>query len=387
MANVTSHAATSLQRELERLASDYMRGAKVSRRPTCVQLPRMWDAWAFLSRKAVADPGLLHHPEAERLARGHVADDGFTGTFVHTTWPQLAEGVGFPVIGMGAKRIADRYESRLKCTVRYLMAAGRVAGWDVIYEGREPIGILVRVSRRSSSVGSSSSIVRPRTRPRGDCPAPISGASRGRVGGRGAPAPDRFSFGPKVGGPGGNLKEGGDSSLSCSLDLSSVTAVGVRERALSVAQRAHLAHRVWVALEIQRSLFGDREAADGALERLPWLAGVPVDIVAREAARVFMPGLDLRLSRLWQERLEVAAGQIARHGWLGETGPGAAVQMVLWIVAGGDWTDLLRNGEQARPPRPRSLGAVAVCLRRAARRAMRGPRAARRRSREAQAHV
>jgi hypothetical protein len=129
-----------------------MRGAKVARRPTCVQLPRMGIVWQALTHKSIADPEDLHHPGAERLACGHI-EHGFDGKFVHTTWPQLAEAIGLSPIGMGAKRAGQLYESRLRYTVGYLIDAGWVSGWDIVYEGREPVGILVRLPRRSSSAG------------------------------------------------------------------------------------------------------------------------------------------------------------------------------------------------------------------------------------------
>jgi hypothetical protein len=151
VATVTSCKDLS-SRELEQLASDYMRGAKVARRPTCVQLPRMGAIWAYVTRRSIADPENLRHPDARRLARRHV-ERGFGGTFVHTTWPQLAEAVGLTPIGMGAKRAGQLFESRLRATMSYLIAAGCVEGWDVIHEGREPVGILVRVARPCSSAG------------------------------------------------------------------------------------------------------------------------------------------------------------------------------------------------------------------------------------------
>jgi hypothetical protein len=158
------------------------------------------------------------------------------------------------------------------------------------------------------------------------------------------------------------------------LEVLEGTAVGARERALSVAQRAHLAAIVRAALIGERSSYGDEEMGAGTLQRLPWLAGVPVDIVAREGARVHMPHLDLRLSVCWQERLEVAARQIERHSLAAAGQPGLAAATILDLVRGG-WRDELRDGRSVRPPRPRSLGAIAVCVRRLARQWRRHARA------------
>ena len=138
---------------LDELVEDrYIELYKPERRPTCVQVPYMSRMLRFFDRQGAANAEELRHPHARELARAHVAR-GFAGTFVHATWPQIARGVGFPVSGMGAKQIAHRYESRVKRTTRYLARAGFVDGptsdgaspWDVVYEGRESVGILVRL--------------------------------------------------------------------------------------------------------------------------------------------------------------------------------------------------------------------------------------------------
>jgi hypothetical protein len=119
VANVASHLGGRLQ---ERLRS-------VQSKPTCTQLEYMGRMIGYLVRVAVD------------------AGEGDGRTFVRTTWPQLAKGVGFPVMGMGVQQIEDRYQSRVVNTMRYLMReeVGLVDGWEPVYEGREPVGILVRL--------------------------------------------------------------------------------------------------------------------------------------------------------------------------------------------------------------------------------------------------
>lgn len=121
-----------------------MRRYKPERRPTCVQLDYMEAELRFLARGTVFDTNLLSHAQARELAEAHV-ERGFDGSFVHATWPQIARGVGFPVMGLGAQQIKDRYGSRVERTMAYLTRAGLVDGWDPVYEGREPVGILVRL--------------------------------------------------------------------------------------------------------------------------------------------------------------------------------------------------------------------------------------------------
>jgi hypothetical protein len=124
---------------------------------------------------------------------------------------------------------------------------------------------------------------------------------------------------------------------------------------LSVKVRAALS--AYAAAEPPQALgVGGR----GALEAFPWLAGVPVDIVAREALRVFSPGVSLAISLRWQQRLVAAGRQLDRYANFGAGGEGVAAEMVIDLAA-GDWVEWL-------PTPPRSLGAIAVCARRLAHR-------------------
>ena len=136
------------------------------------------------------------------------------------------------------------------------------------------------------------------------------------------------------------------------------------EARLGTRDRALLSTRVRAALASRRQLAGE-EGGAASLAALPWLASVPVDILAREAARLERPGLNLALSALWQERLRVAAVQIERHGLGAE--PGLAAATVLDLVR-GDLEDVLPGDRSPGNVPARSLGAVAVCLRRLARR-------------------
>jgi hypothetical protein len=346
----------------------YMARTGVQRRPTCVQLERMMKLMGILAR-------------VDR-------EGGFLWT-----WPKLARAMRFDVAGLGAKEINRRFQTSVERTMRYLVKAGLVDGWEVAYRGREPIGILValpagvaqsvRASRspraRGEHLGGGRPpTVAPRCSPgarRGNAPsAEAVGAARARRGllpGRGAPFFSPQSVEPSSGG----LRGGGDSSLSGSANLPD--RGGARaERALGTRERAQLSTAVYAALE-RRWREAGQEGGAAVLEALPALALVDVDIVAREALRLELELGDqlgsvrtLAISSLWQERMGIAAAQLDRHARFGKGQPGAAAAMVIDLVR-GDWRDFLAPNSP-----PRSLGAIAVCLRRVARRWRRGSRRA-----------
>jgi hypothetical protein len=129
MANVASppresgkhHKLATLEVEIE---AKYLSNTGVQRGMTYVQRPRCAQLLQILARKAPPD-----------------------GSPLHTTWPQLAGALGFPIMGMSVSEIGRRYETRISNSMRYLVAAGYVEPWAVSYEGhtREPNGILVRL--------------------------------------------------------------------------------------------------------------------------------------------------------------------------------------------------------------------------------------------------
>ncbi len=172
----------------------------------------------------------------------------------------------------------------------------------------------------------------------------------------------------KVGQPAGGDIEGGESSKAVGAPLersssgaqqptSNGKAVGARARACSTRDRAQVSTKVRAAIAVQAAL-GNGGGGSAIVEACPWLAGVPIDIVAREALRVYRPECSLAISPQWQGRLESAARQLERHGNHGAGAPGFAVAFVIDCAA-GDWREWL-------PTPPRSLGAIAVCARRLA---------------------
>ncbi len=317
-----------------RLARDY------PGRTTCVQLDYMERQLRFLLRHAVTD-------EQDR-------------TFVRTTWPQIAKGVGFPANGMGAKQINRVFGSRVENTMRYLVRAGYVEGWEPVYEGREPTGILVRLARGCSSVGWSVTQA-PRTRPRGDHQAPIPEASRGRVRRESHP-PASSSFGHEVGSPPGGPLRGGKANVSSCRDLR--TAAGARERTLSTRERALLQTDVLAALE-ECPEKGTREGVSLALSVHRWLAAVPAVVVLRQAVRIAdrewgrHPGLtSLAISERWEQRLQRSVDQLCRV----HDDPLAGIRELLVLAWGGTPEAAARRGRS-----PYSLGGFAPLLRKRAR--------------------
>jgi hypothetical protein len=127
---------------------------------------------------------------------------------------------------------------------------------------------------------------------------------------------------------------------------------------------------------VRRQLLGG-ERGDAVLAARPWLAEAPVDLVAREALRLeleagTLTGVSLAISAHQQQRLLRAAAQIERiHG------QGAAAAAVIDLVR-GHWEE--HTGQNARHPRPRSLGFFACVTRRLAHKIVRHDRARRRRA-------
>lgn len=335
----------------QRIESAYMAKTGVQRRPTCVQLERMVELAKVLARR-----------------------DPLDGSSVHWTWPQLAEAIGFPVMGMSKREIKVRWGVQLERTMRYLMAAGYVTGWEISYEtgSREPNGILV-----SLPAGVAQLVQAARYRPRGEHSAPhTSVRKRGRGGAFFSPQ----SVGPSAAGSSpphplkGRYPEKGRRGAARA------------ERAqpeASTRDRARRSTEVRAALQKRRRAHGD-ELGGAIVAALPWIAAVPVDIVAREAMRIELeldPQLGdeqlrrpvrgrlsarrarrlatLALSPLWQHRLAVAGRQLDRYANMGAGEAGAGAAIVIDLVR-GDWQEWL-----ATPPR--SLGAIAVCARRQAR--------------------
>jgi hypothetical protein len=330
-----------------RIEAAYMDAAGVQRRPTCVQRERMTDLAKILAR---------HDP--------------MDGSPVHWTLPQLARALGFPVMGMSIREINDRYANRVKRTLRYLMTAGYVTGWEVAMNGREPVGILV-----SLPAGVAQSVRATRIRARGDHSSPHTSV---RKRGRGEP----FFSGQSVQ---SSLPPDPLKASPLSEDVERGGAREARTAASETRARARRSTKVRAALAKRRAIHGDEDGR-AVVDALPWLAAVPVDIVAREAMRIELlydrsladeqlrrgrrKLATLALSPLWQARLTVAGRQLDRYANFGAGQAGAGAAIVIDLVR-GDWQEWMTAP-------PRSLGAIAVCARRQARQWRRHDRSRRR---------
>jgi hypothetical protein len=306
-----------------RIEAEYMARTGVQRRPTCVQLERMVLLARILSRK-----------------------DPLDGSPVHWTWPQLAKALGFPVMGMSTQGIKDRHETAVKRTMRYLVGAGYVTGWEVKYDGREPTGILVTLP-----AGVAQSVRAARYRRRGEHPSSNASA-------RLTSARSRSFSGAKVCAPHGGLQGGGNSRAVGVVGGSSASA----RLALSTRDRARLATDVRAALE-SRPERSTEQAGRETLEAIPWLAEVPPAVLLREAVRARHDPPEqlatLALSAKWERRLDTAVRQLCRV--YGSSSAGAAE--LLSFAWGGVPEAAARHGRH-----PYSLGGYAVLLRKRAHR-------------------
>lgn len=282
---------------------------------------------------------------------------------LHTSVPQLAKAMGFDVRGMNVREVKDRYGKQIKLTLGYLEKAGWVANWAASWEGRESDGILVTLAPGAATAARRSSSVGRTTRSRGD-----AGCTPREGGGRSLPPGGRSPFFSTE-------SSSPPTTSTVKRRLLQVPHGGGRaQSALSTRDRAHLSTIVGAALA-RRLQEVDDEGGAATVEALPWLASVPVDIVAREAARLELAAGRLRLRRglslsaKWQRNLEVAAAQIDRHALAGPSSSGKGVALILDLIR-GDWREL-----SPRNSPPRSLGAFAVLTRRLARRWRRHARA------------
>lgn len=307
-----------------------------------------------------------------RLANAALRGDGLT---VHRTWRQFARGLGLADERTTVDEVETRFRGTLRNRLRYLELTGFVESWEAIYDGRgESTGILVRLP-----AGVAQSVrATPSARPQGMPPRrpgcvrmpPPTGASATLPR---APAPragpecSDFSLCGEI-----NRPRRGLVVTSPSPSTSSTAQRGACTR-----ESAEAARCVRAALVERRELLGE-EGGAAIVAALPWLALVAPAVLAREACRVAMPSLtDLRLSMLWEGRLDAAVVQIDRCA--GRPGAGAELLLDLITEDGGRPDPLLLEllgGEKPRRDRkPRTLGAIAVAARRWARRQRAGWRA------------
>jgi len=308
--------------------------------------------------------------------RGNVrATDDPSVLLLHRTWRQLSRGVGWAEKGMTVAEVHNRFKSQWHRTLDYLVVAGRIDGWAPIYEGRESTGVMIRIPAGvAQSVQATRSRQRVERRPSCSPAEPPQDSSGVRLP-VGDPGPDPPFFEREDGTPpkglGGDLRE----SRSTSSRNTRREARDARERRGPIDVRA--------ALEAHRDLLDERGGA-AVVRAVPWLAGVAPSVLAREACRVWWPELDPRLSAKWGAQLERSVEQLDR---LGGRGAGAAMVLNLTGADGGQADPMLQDlliGSKGRRPAtfkwrdqrfptvpvhtPLTLGAIAVAMRRWARR-------------------
>ncbi|HWF71862.1 MAG TPA: hypothetical protein VG186_00880, partial [Solirubrobacteraceae bacterium] len=132
------------------------------------------------------------------------------------------------------------------------------------------------------------------------------------------------------------------------------------------------------ALELGELRLESGGSSSELLERMPWLVSDDPMVLARAAVRVCWPKVNGRISLEQELRLLQAAEQIERTGYAGLTGPAAAAAAILDTAQ--DLPNVLGSW-RGPTPRPRSLGAMGVGLRRVAHREVNWERARRARRR------
>jgi len=324
-----------------RLAHDYAKAYGRDARYDCLDGLERWARW----RQKL--------PEHER----HV---------VLRTIRQLADAFERP--HKGAKDAHQRYQRIFKLQLGYLKAMGWVESFEPIYEANgEGKGILVRWAP-VAQLDRGPAYPRGRERCSEPPRRPPVAPGAGSVGG-GEPPGDRSFSGGEVMPPSGRSVPSKPVVDVSDVDLSLLVNGGASARvpadASALPSLTWAEYRRQARLVVRASAWWSFETANGASEgdaarkfsELPWAAEVPITDLARILHRCWLPDVPPLISAKRQAQLEAAARRIDRI-----EGPGAWIAhacSVLECWAEGELDDWLSEP-------PRSLGALAIWLRRTA---------------------
>lgn len=259
--------------------------------------------------------------------------------------PQLCRAMGLPYRNVRDAR--TRYGHQIRRTLDSLAEMG-------LLEGREPVlqasgagrGILTRVPAGvAQSVGATPYVRRPA--------APETRRQAARREAHEEPrSSSSRSLQPPSGEPAALRTELVSSKALTPSGVHGGACVRARpDRWQEVRDRARSTERARAALTIGKRL--GSEVVD-VVDRSPWMATAPVTSVARALMEQVIPGVAPLLSAKQQHRLEAAARRIDRYT-PGEE-PGRWIPVAIDMLEGG-WRRYLSEP-------PRSLGALALCLRR-----------------------
>jgi hypothetical protein len=262
----------------------------------------------------------------------------------------------------------DAYANRVRRTLDYLAVVGWVdsRSW-VATEHREGLGILV-VPGPCSSTGAAAANGPARRRAcerrsRPDARRPVAGPGRFVVPlarsfrDLNCPPPPGASPTPPTGAPAMPGEGQRGRAREAGAEQGGGTALDRRERRAVREQTVRAALAVWLG----NGHVGTASAAE-LLEAVPVLAAAPPVVAVREVFRLALPDALPIIGATQRRRLEAAIARGDRYG----AGDRAGLRLAL-DVALGDWQDLL-----GAPPR--TLGGVAVAVRKETRRWRRGAR-------------
>lgn len=281
------------------------------------------------------------------------------GDTIDHTVRELAAGVGKPVEGLTTRQIRSLYWTGMRNTLRYLTEWGYVDAREALYEtNREGRCIVITLH-----AGVAQSVQATRFRGTG------VRVGRGRVRSKNLAPSCTPSAGP--------LRGRGLLPLCSSERLK---AAG-RASAPSTRDRAALRASVRAALETEARARGTEDVTgQSVLEACPELAAAPLEVVAREAWRLFGHGNGRLADRPcpssaigMAKELELRGAQLERTGYNGLSGRAAPIAALI-DLAGGDWTwhwPARRSASGDDKP-PATVGGLVFCLRHLARREVAG---------------
>ena len=271
--------------------------------------------------------------------------------------PQLVRALGLPYDGT-VKDARQRYRNQLVRTLGYLELMGWVEARETLYEANgEGRGILVRLK---AGVAQS---VRAGQYGGGGRDGGRRGAHSGSEGPfRGGYGADRFFLAPVV------IPLSGEAVNPSSEEIKSLRNGGASACVTGDLESpygrflAHAAERrrtvaATVALGVLMAGQGTQEGGS-ALAELPCAAQAPVTPLARAMFRTALPGVSPAISAQRGEQLEAAARRLDHYSGC----PGIWVEVAARVLAG--WQDGIPGPFLTDPPR--SLGALAIELRRLA---------------------
>jgi hypothetical protein len=271
---------------------------------------------------------------------------------VFRTWRQMCDALGLSHDGT-VKGAQTRHRGSLRNTLGYLQEMGWIEAWSAEYEANgEGRGILIRLSPRSSVDNAAGGGRRP---PRGPRCAIAPGEGPHFFSGEVATPSRERPLAVDVVPSSGCSPSARNGGASVRVPAEQLEGTPAQRRAVHAA---HEQLRVSVAAAASLAWArGIEEGGCAALLANPGVISGPPMIVARALFDAALPDVAPRISAKRQAQLEAAAARIDRY-----SGSGAWVRFAIAVLDGWKSGEL---GVWLSEP-PRSLGALALELRREA---------------------